>query len=227
MNERLVTNFLNKHITQDLVNALAQSTNSALPGAGVVVGILGALVMRAVAAANAYIDQVDRMPIVPPEIPAMMTYSEAIQFFEEKKLTGMFSKLLKPTADQSNPDINRARVLVTRAASVVKKCFNEDGSLFKVFYHDQITHGEYLTVWETYGEFLEFNSRLRALLPPADFKPLLDAVNKAVAKEGMQQIEKSQAYQCVKQLIEEQINKVVPGNLVNLDKIIDQLGNID
>lgn len=226
MNERAVTMFLTKHITQENVNALAQTTNAALPGAGVVVGILGALVIRTVAAAKDYINRVDQTPIVPPDILSHLTYKQAIQFFEDKKLNGMFQEILTPSADPNNPDINRARVLAARAASVIKKCFDGDDGLLNVFYDNQIAHGEYLTVWKTYGEFMEFKARLRDLLPPAVFETMFDVVVKAVAKEGVQQVKKSKTYKQVKEMVEEHINKIVPGNFVDIDKILDQLGDI-
>ncbi|MCH7664191.1 MAG: hypothetical protein IH859_10035 [Chloroflexi bacterium] len=226
MNERAVTAFLNKHITQERVNALAQMTNTSLPGAGLVVSILGALVVRAISAAKEYIDKVDQTPIVPPDFLHHITYREAVNFFEEKKLDGMFKELLTPAVDESNPEINRDRVIVARAASVVKKCFEDNDRLFKVFYHNQIVHGEYLAVWKTYGEFLMFKAALRNLLPPAKFENMFKSVFTAVAKEGVEMVKKSDAYKRVKELVEEHINKIVPGNIVSIDKIIDHLGPI-
>lgn len=226
MNERVVTSFLSRHITNERVNALAQMTNAALPGAGMVVGILGGLVMRAVAAARQYIKKVDEMPIVPPDILPHMTYKRAVRFFKEKKLTNMFKELLEPAADASNPSVYRDRIRAARAASVVKKCFDKDDVLFNVFYHDQIVHGEYLTIWETYREFLEFKASLRDLLPPAKFKTMFQEVLKAVAKEGAKNIKESKTYARIKELVNEHVNKIVPGNVVDIDKIVDRLGKI-
>lgn len=226
MNERTVVNFLNKQISKERVNALAQTTNTALPGAGVVVAILGALVLRAVAAAKEYINRVDQTPIVPPDLLSHLTYTEAVRFFQQKQLKGMFKELLTPAADANNPNINRDRVLVARAASVVEKCFDGDDGLFNVFYQNQIAHGEYLAVWKTYPEFLEFKARLRDLLPPAAFQPMFDTVVKAVAKEGVQQIKKSATFDRVKELVHAHADKIVPGNIVDINKILEQLGKI-
>ncbi len=226
MNERTVVNFLNKQISKERVNALAQTTNTALPGAGVVVAILGALVLRAIAAAKEYINRVDQTPIVPPDLLRHLTYTEAVRLFQQKKLKGMFEELLTPAADVNNPNINRDRVLVARAASVAKKWFDGDDALFNVFYQNQIAHGEYLTVWKTYPEFLEFKARVRDLLPPAAFQPMFDTVVKAVAKEGVKQIKESDAFSRVKELIQAHANKIVPGNIVDIDKILEQIGKI-
>ena len=226
MNERSVVNFLNKQISKERVNALAQTTNAALPGAGVVVAILGALVLRAVAAAKEYINRVDQAPIVPPDLLRHLTYTEAVRLFQQKQLKGMFKELLAPAADVNNPNINRDRVLVARAASVVKKCFDGDDGLFNVFYQNQIAHGEYLTVWKTYPEFLEFKARVRDLLPPAAFQTMFDTVVKAVAKEGVQQIKKSDAFSRVKDLVKAHANKIVPDNIVDIDKILEKIGKI-
>jgi hypothetical protein len=226
MNERAITNFLNNNITQKRVNALAQASNAALPGSGVVVAILGALVMRAVASAKEYIDRIDQMPIVPPDILPHMTYNQAIKFFKDKNLTGMFSEVLQPAADENNPDIVRARAQAGRAATVVKKCFDSDDGLFNVFYQNQIENGEYLTVWKTYGEFLEFKASLRYMLPPAKFETMFEAILKAVAKEGVKQIKDSEAYKRVKELVKSHIDKIVPSNIADMDKVINKIGDI-
>lgn len=226
MNDRTVVNFLNKQITKERVNALAQTTNTALPGAGVVVAILGALVLRAVAAAKEYIHRVDQTPIVPPDLLRHLTYTQAKTFFKNSKLSGMFTELLAPAADVNNPNVNRDRVLVARAASVVKKCFDGDDGLFNVFYQNQVAHEEYLTVWKTYPEFLEFKARLRDLLPPAAFQAMFDTIVKAVAKEGVRQIKDSDAFNRVKELVQAHANKIVPGNIIDIDKIREQIGKI-
>ena len=134
MNEGAVLSFLGTNITKERINQLSASAAGLFPGAGPIAAIMGALVMRAVAAAKKYRDDIDTMPIVPPDLPLQLTYNEAVQFFKANGLTGMFSKILGPAADLNNTDIQSARVLASKAATAIKKCFDRDDALFNTVY---------------------------------------------------------------------------------------------
>ncbi len=55
---------------------------------------------------------------------------------------------------------------------------------------------------------------------------MFDTVVKAVAKEGVTQIKDSDAFSRVKELVQAHANKIVPGNIVDIDKILEQIGKI-
>lgn len=224
MNERIVTDFLGKHITKERVKSLAGILP--FPGAGIVVGILGGLIVRAIAAAKEYIERIDKMPIIPPELPNILTYEEAERFLKQKQLEDTFRDLLALARNQDDPSVNDYRAKVGCAATVVKKCFDGNDGLFNVFYKDLIDKKEYRKVWETHDKFLYFKKELRRLLPPADFKTMFDTVLDAVKEEAVRQIKDSKVYEQVKGMVKNRIDEVVPGNNVDMDKVIATLGNI-
>ena len=228
MNEGAVLSFLGTNITKERINQLSASAAGLFPGAGPIAAIMGALVMRAVAAAKKYRDDIDTMPIVPPDLPSQLTYSEAVQFFKANGLTGMFSEILGPAADLNNPDIQRARVVASKAATAIKKCFDKDDALFNTVYAADIAQANYLHIWQTYQSFLTLKSSLRHDLAPASFKPMFDAVMEAVIQEAAAQVKGSEPYKRVRVMVQERIKNVVPGLDVGplMDRMLIGLGDL-
>ena len=229
MNEGSVVSFLETNITQERINKLSTATAGLFPGAGPIAAIVGALVMRAVAAAKKYREDIDNMPIVPPELPSQLTYNEAIEFFQTKGLTAKFHKILAPAADLGNPDIMKSRTIVLKAATAIKKCFDTDDNFFNAVYAQDITDGNYLRIWQTYQSFLNLKAFLQHDLAPASFKPMFDAIMEAVIKEAAKQVKGSEPYKQVREMVQTRIKNIVPGADVGplMDQMLDRLGDLN
>jgi hypothetical protein len=228
MNESAVVSYLETNITEERINELSAVSAGLFPGAGPIAAIVGALVMRAVAAAKKYRDNIDNMPIVPPDLPSQLTYNDAVQFFQTKGLTGMFSEILAPAADPDNSDVLRARITASKAATAIKKCFDKDDALFNTVYAADMASGNYLHIWQTYHSFLALKASLQHDLAPASFKPMFDAVMEALTQEPAAQVKGSEPYKQVRKLVQDRIKKVVPGLDVGplMDGMLVSLGDL-
>ncbi|MFB3922940.1 MAG: hypothetical protein ACE145_14540 [Terriglobia bacterium] len=163
-------------ITNQNVERLAGILGGMNPGAGIIAGMIGAVIVRAADNINAFIAEQWGRPIMPPEVLIPMSYDVAVRFLRTRGLAETFAPEL--SAAESEPDLWTKRKKqddVCSIASVMDLVLNHrdrESAAFG-FFASQISQKNYRQIWDHWEEYLQAREELKTLLPMAQVRGVL------------------------------------------------------
>lgn len=181
MNQTEMVKTLNKFANKknlDKAVALATAVN---PAAGIAAAIVGAILVRGIAAADQYIENTYEAPLIPPPTPYILSFTDSMAFLEEHNLIENFRAEIDGVSPTDNPaNYEDCENEIMDAASFMRKAVVKNDPIFNAFFFGYIKNGNLLKIWEERKRFGNFKSELKKALPPAKFTPMSQAIWEAV-----------------------------------------------
>ncbi len=178
MNQREIVNEqLGKAVNKDNVKKVVTMAAAYNPIVGIVAGVVGAVLVSSLEAAQKYIGRVDEIPLIPPESLPILTYNEAISVLTRLGLIDEFQTRIDKATPSYNPvDYYKSRKEVRYTVTFIQKALLLDDPIFVAFFHQFIEEKKYLEIWENRDAFIQFKASLQRALPSVEFTSMAEAI---------------------------------------------------